>query len=184
MFNPRLGTLVTIVLAAAATRLLPHPPNLTAMTALALFGGAYFTDRRLAMLVPLLALLLSDLALGLYWSWDYRALQAHMWVQYVSFLGIVCMGFLLRESRGALRIATVTLSASVLFFVVTNFGEWVFQPWYPKNAAGFVASYVAAIPFFRNTLIGDALYTTLLFGGFALLERRFAALRAPALGTA
>src|SRR5690606_10177970 len=102
MFNPRFGTLMFIVLAAAATRLLPHPPNVTAITALALFGGAHFSDRRLAIGVPLLALLVSDLALGFYWQWDFRAIQGHMWVQYASFLAIVAMGFLLRSSRGAL----------------------------------------------------------------------------------
>jgi hypothetical protein len=180
MFNPRFGTLMLIVLAAAATRLLPHPPNVTAITALALFGGSYFSDRRLAIGVPLLALLVSDIALGLYWQWDYRALQGHMWVQYLSFLAIVVMGFLLRSSRSILRVGSVALGASCLFFLVTNLGEWAFQPWYPKTPAGLAASYVAGIPFFRNTLLGDLAYTALMFGGFALLERRFAALRAPA----
>jgi len=180
MFNPRLGTLLVIVLAAAATRLLPHPPNFTAMTALALFGGARFSDRRLAIGLPLLALLLSDLALGLYWQWDFRAIQGQMWVQYLCFLGIVCMGFALREARGAFRVGAMALAASCMFFVVTNFAEWLFQPWYPKTVAGLAASYVAGIPFFRNTLIGDLFYTALMFGGLHLLERRFAPLRAPA----
>jgi hypothetical protein len=179
MVNPRFGTLMFIVLAAAATRLLPHPPNVTALTALALFGGAHFSDRRLAIAVPLAALALSDIALGFYFQWDFRAVQGHMWVQYASFLAIVCMGFLLRGSRGALRLGAVTLSASCLFFLVTNFGEWAFQPWYPKTAAGLAASYVAGIPFFRNMLVGDLAWSALLFGGFALLERRFTALRAP-----
>ncbi|MFO1503857.1 MAG: DUF6580 family putative transport protein [Steroidobacteraceae bacterium] len=184
MLNPRLGTLIFIVLAAAATRLLPHPPNVTALTALALFGGAHFADRRLAVGVPLLALLVSDIALGIYWQWDFRAIQGHMWVQYASFLAIVGMGMLLRGSRSVLKVGTVALSASVLFFFVTNFGEWAFQPWYPKTAAGLAASYIAGIPFFRNALVGDALYTAVLFGGFALLERRFSALRAPAASAA
>ncbi|HXC58041.1 MAG TPA: DUF6580 family putative transport protein [Steroidobacteraceae bacterium] len=185
MFNPRLGTLIVIVLAAAGTRLLPHLPNFTAMTALALFGGAYFSDRRLAIGVPLLALLISDIALGIYWQWSFKAIQGHMWVQYICFCGIVCMGFLLREGRSALRVGAVALSASVLFFIVTNFAEWLFQPWYPKTTAGLISSYVAGIPFFRNTVFGDLFYTALLFGGFHLLERRFMQLRAtPDLGIA
>jgi len=179
MFNPRLGTLVFIVLAAAATRLLPHPPNFTAMTALALFGGAHFSDRRVAIGLPLLALVLSDLLLGVYWQWDFRAIQGYMWVQYLCFVGIVCMGYPL-QARGGYRVAAMTLAASCLFFIVTNFAEWLFQPWYPKTAAGLLASYVAGIPFFRNTLLGDLFYTGLMFGGFHLLERRFAPLRAPA----
>ena len=178
MLDPRVGTLVFIVLAAAATRLLPHPPNLTAMTAIALFGGSYFSDRRLAFAVPMLALLLSDIALGFWFSWSFMAVQPHMWVQYATFALIVGMGLLLRERRGFVRVGLVTLAASCTFFVITNFFEWVFQPWYPKTAAGLAASYVAAIPFFRNTLVGDLVFTALLFGGFHLLERRYAFLRA------
>ena len=184
MLNPRVGTLGLIVLAAAATRLLPHPPNLTAMTALALFGGACFADRRLAIAVPMLALLVSDIALGLFWSWSFKAVQPHMWIQYLAFMLIVGMGFLLSHKRGVVRVGLVTLAASCVFFLITNFGEWVFQPWYPKTAEGLASSYIAAIPFFRNALIGDLLYSALLFGGFHLLEDRFAALRRPAIATA
>lgn len=177
MLNPRAGALVLMILAAAATRLLPHPPNLTAMTALALFGGACFSDRRLAFAVPLAVLLLSDIALGIYWSWSFMAVQAHMWVQYVVFTLIVGMGMVLLRKRSPARVAAVTLAASCVFFILTNFAEWVFQPWYPKTAAGLAASYVAAIPFFRNTLTGDIIYSTLMFGGLWLLERRYAAMR-------
>jgi hypothetical protein len=91
---------------------------------------------------------------------------------------------MLRQSRGPIRVGALTLCASVLFFVVTNLGEWAFQPWYPKTGAGLAASYVAGIPFFRNMLLGDLAYSALLFGGFALLERRFAALRTPGFSPA
>jgi hypothetical protein len=179
MLNPRLRTLILMILGAAATRLLPHPPNVTSITALALFGGAHFADRRLAYAVPLLALLLSDLVLGVYWSWSSMAYQPHMWLQYACFALVVTMGLALRRRRSVSRTAGMMLAASTLFFVISNFGEWVFQPWYPKTAAGLVACYVAAIPFFGNSLLGDALYTLLLFGGFHLLESRFASLREP-----
>jgi hypothetical protein len=179
MSSPRTSALVLIVIAAAATRLLPHPPNVTSITALALFGGAYFANRWVAFAVPLLALALSNLVLGLYWSWSYMAWQPHLWVQYVSFALIVAMGFLLAKRRSVGRVAMVTLASSVLFFVVTNFAEWLFQDWYPKTAQGLAAAYVAAIPFFRNSLIGDFGYVILLFGGMRLLETRFAVLRAP-----
>ncbi|MEO6078377.1 MAG: DUF6580 family putative transport protein [Steroidobacteraceae bacterium] len=177
MFNPRVGALVLMVLAAAATRLLPHPPNLTAMTALALFGGSYFSDRRLAFAVPMLALLLSDLALGVYWSWSSMAIQPQMWVQYLVFLLIVGMGLVLLKDRSFTRVGVVTLLASCVFFALTNLAEWAFQSWYPKTAAGLAASYVAAIPFFRNTVAGDVLYSALLFGGFRLLEHHYTVLR-------
>lgn len=170
MINPRLLALVAFVLFAAATRLLPHPPNLTAVTAMALFGGAYFADRRWAFAAPLLALLLSDLALGFY---------PHMEVPYLGFVLVVCIGLRLQKQRTAGRIFAATLLSSVLFFVLTNFGEWLWRvemP-YPKTLDGLIACYVNALPFFRNTLLGDLIYTALLFGGFRLLESRFSVLR-------
>jgi hypothetical protein len=179
MHNPRLGVLITMILVAAATRLLPHLPNMTSITAVALFGGAYFSNRWLAFLVPLVALLLSDIALGIYWSWSIMAFQPHMEVQYLTFALIVAMGLGLRGRMTAGRIAGATLASALVFFVLTNFGEWIFQPLYPKTLAGLIACYVAAIPFFGNTLIGDAIYTVLLFGGFRLLESRFLMLREP-----
>ena len=172
MIKPRLLALISIVLAAAATRLIPHPPNMTSIAAVALFGGAYFQDRRLAFAVPLAALFLSDLVLGLY---------AGMAVIYVSFALIVGVGLWLRTRRQPALIAGAALVSAVLFFVLTNFGVWAFGHLYPKTWAGLTACYVAALPFFRNGLEGDLFYTLLLFGGFAVLERRFAGLREPSL---
>lgn len=179
MLNPRLRTLILMVLAAAATRLLPHPPNFTSMTALALFGGAHFADRRLAYLVPLVALLFSDLLLGVYWSWSSMAYDPHMWVQYLCFALVVTLGLGLRQRRSVARTGGTMLLASTLFFIVSNFGVWVFEGMYPQTAAGLVACYVAAIPFFGNALLGDALFTLLMFGGLHLLEARFVSLREP-----
>ena len=172
MIKPRLLALISIVLAAAATRLIPHPPNMTSIAAVALFGGAYFQDRRLAFAVPLAALFLSDLVLGLY---------AGMAVIYVSFALIVGVGLWLKTRRQPALIAGAALVSAVLFFVLTNFGVWAFGHLYPKTWAGLTACYVAALPFFRNGLEGDLFYTLLLFGGFAVLERRFAGLREPSL---
>ena len=172
MSKPRLGVLVLMILAAAGSRLIPHPPNMASIAAVALFGGAYLANKWLAFLVPLAALFLSDLVLGLY---------GHMEIVYGSFALVVCIGLLLRKRRTPLRIAGAALASSTLFFVITNFGVWAFGHLYPKTAAGLFTCYVAAVPFFQNTLAGDALYTTVLFGGFALAERLFPALREPAL---
>jgi hypothetical protein len=159
-----------MVLAAAATRLIPHPWNLTSISAVALFGGACFQDRRLAFAVPLAALFLSDLVLGLYTGLP---------VIYLSFAVIVALGLWLRPRRSPAVIASAALASSILFFGLTNFGVWAFDHLYPPTWSGLVACYVAALPFFRNSLAGDLLYTAALFGGFALLERRFASLREP-----
>lgn len=180
MLNPRLGTLVAMLVMAAATRLLPHPPNLTAMTALALFGGAFFTDKRLAFALPLAVLLITDIVLGVVWNWSSMAVEPHMEVQYIAFAMIVGLGLTLRQNHGVVRTGVTAVLASLLFFVVSNLGTWAFQSIYPKTFDGLVACYVAAIPFWRNTLAGDLLYTAILFGGFHLLERNFVGLRAQA----
>src|SRR5215470_7858329 len=168
MSKPRLIVLICIILAAAASRLIPHPPNFASITAVALFGGAYLSNSRLAFVVPMTALFLSDLAIGLY---------PHMEVVYGSFALIVCVGMLLRRRRTPPRIIGAALSSSVLFFVFTNFGVWALSSLYPRTWEGLTACYLAAIPFFRNTIAGDALYTTALFGAFAIAERQFPALR-------
>jgi hypothetical protein len=175
--KPRLAILMSMVLSAAVFRLLPHPPNLTPIAAMALFGGAYFTDKRLAFLVPLAALFLSDVVLGF-------GFGAETLVVYASFALIVCMGLWLRSRRQLLPIAGVTLASAVQFFITTNFGVWAFSSLYPKTTEGLLACYVAAIPFFRNALLGDGIYVALLFGGFALAERYVPFLREPALAKA
>ncbi len=168
MLHLRLLALVGVILVAAASRLIPHPPNVTPIAAMALFGGAQFADRRLAFLVPLSAMFLSDLVIGLH-----RLLP----VVYACFALIVGLGFWVRPRKSFGRIAGATLAGSVLFFAVTNFGVWAMGSLYPKTLDGLVAAYIAAIPFFRNTLLGDALFAAVLFGGFTLLEVTVAAVR-------
>ncbi len=173
MTQPRFLTLVAIVAAAAAARLLPHPPNFTPIAALALFGGACFAHRGAALLVPLLAMLLSDLVLGLH---------ASMPFVYGAFVLTVGLGLLLRGRRTVPGVAGLALAASVLFFVVTNFGTWAVGVLYPLTAAGLAQAYVAAVPFFAHTLAGDLFFAGLLFGGLHLLERNLPALREPLPG--
>jgi len=168
--SKRFIVLACMILAAAATRILPHPPNIAPITAVALFSGAYLSDRRLAFLVPLTALFLSDLILGFH---------NQMWVVYGTFALVVCIGFLLRRRWTPLAIAGAALASSILFFITSNFGEWALGSLYPKTAQGVLACFVAAIPFLQNSLVGDAMYSTVLFGGFALFERWWPALREP-----
>jgi hypothetical protein len=153
-----------MILAAAGSRLIPHPYNFTPMAAIALFGGARFDDRRLALAMPLVAMLLSDLFIGL---------RSGNPVVYGCFMLTVCIGFWLRRRDSTLRVAGAALGSSILFFVVTNFAVWARGSLYPKNLGGLGASYIAAIPFFQNTILGDLVYTAVLFGGFALAQRRF-----------
>ena len=168
MLKPRNEALIAMILTAALMRLIPHPPNFAPIGALALFGGAQFADRRLAFLVPLTAMLLSDLCIGPY---------SHMEWVYGSFALITCMGLWLRSRRTAFGVAGTSLAASTLFFLITNFGEWFDGALYAKSLAGLTSCYIAALPFFGNTLLGDGCYCLALFGGLALLEKRFAILR-------
>ena len=169
MTNSRFLVLAAMVASAALARLIPHPPNFTPVGAMALFGGACLADRRLALLLPLAALFLSDLFLGLH---------VLIPVVYGSFALNVLLGRWLRPRRTVANTAVVTLLGSVQFFVVTNFACWWL--WYPHSAEGFAACYVAAIPFFQNTLLGDAVFATALFGTLAVAERGFPVLREPA----
>ncbi len=170
MIKPRLAAILAMVAAAVASRLIPHPWNLTSVAAVALFSGAYLEDRRLAFGVPLAALLLSDLVLGFYKG---------MAVVYLSFALIVCIGLWLSNHRRAPAMIGATLAGSVLFFALSNLGVWAFGGMYPLNGAGLSACFTAALPFFRGTLEGDGLYSLILFGGFALLERNVSVLREP-----
>ncbi len=173
----RAGALSGLILLAAFSRLIPHPPNFAPIAAIALFGGACFADRRLGFVVPLAAMFLSDLAIGLLSGDLSLGLHRLIPVIYGTFALIVCLGFWLRKRRTVVPIAAAALAGSVLFFVLTNFGVWAFGSWYPKTWEGLVACYVAAIPFFHNTLLGNAVYNTALFGGLALAEYRFPVLR-------
>lgn len=176
MLNARFFTLAGIVLAAAVMRLIPHPWNFTPLAAMALFGGAYFHNKKLAFAIPLMALYLSDFVLG-FFIYDIGGFHATMPFIYGSFAITVCLGLWIRRHRSPLRIGVAALSSSVLFFVITNFGVWLVGGLYPTTMEGLVACYIAAIPFFRNMLLGDIVYAALLFGGFELVQRFFSALR-------
>ena len=159
--NSRLVALLVAILAAATLRLVPHPPNFTPIGAMALFSGAYLGRRPLAFVAPLGALLLSDLVLGFYHG---------MATVYFSVGLIVLIGWVALNRVSPVRVGAAAITSSVLFFVITNFGMWLFSGFYPRTLAGFEACYIAAIPFFQNTVAGDLFYATLLFGGFRLAE--------------
>jgi hypothetical protein len=160
--DSRFGIVAGMIVAAAAARLIPHPPNFTPVGAMALFAGATLADRRWAVLIPLAALFLSDLALGSH---------STLLFVYGAFVLITLLGrTLMNHRRSPLRIGGASLAASLLFFMVTNFGSWISYDWYPRTLEGLWACYMAAIPFFGNTVGGDLIYSAALFGGLALIE--------------
>ena len=143
-------------------------PYFTPIGAMALFSGAYLANRKLAFAAPIAAMLLSDAVLGFH---------SGMPFVYGSVALIVIIGWLGLARVSSLRLVAAALISSLLFFVVTNFGTWAVSGMYPLTPSGLAACYIAAIPFFQNTVVGDLFYTGLLFGGFALLERAIPALR-------
>lgn len=172
-------TAVLLVFLGAFSRLLPHPPNAVALGALALFAGARL-PRWLAVLVPLAAMAASDVVLDL--GTGRRALSATRLTIYGTFALIALAGRAARAASPA-RLAAFSVGASTLFFVTSNFVEWVASGLYPYTAAGLVLCYFAALPFFVNTLLADLGGTAVLFSLDAL-SRRLAARRSVAAGAA
>jgi hypothetical protein len=167
----RFAVLTAMVLAGTAARLIPHPPNFSPIASLALFGGATFASKRAAFLVPLTAMFLSNLVLG------FSAITP---VIFGSFALITCLGFWARRRLTVWRLTGASVAGAVLFFVITNFGMWALEDWYPKTPAGLAECYAAAIPFFRNTLWSNLFFSAVLFGGLALAEKRWPWLAEPA----
>lgn len=167
--RPRFGLIAALVFGAAATRLFPHPPNFTAVGAIALFAGAHFSNTRWALVIPLAAMFASDAILGFTTSVP---------IVYATFALIVGIGTLLRGKRTRiLPVAGAALAAATLFYLTTNFGVWAMGALYPRTPSGLIACYIAAIPFFGPTLAGDLVYTAILFGAFAWAERRYPVFR-------
>jgi len=152
-----------LIILAAMSRLVPHSPNFTPIGALGLFAGAYISMRRF-WLVPLAALLISDILIGFYHP-------VTMVSVYLAFILCAVIGRkVLLEHRSIFRVGAITLSASVIFFVLSNFGDWLSGFNYPVTWEGLVTCYVMAIPFFGNTVMGDLFYVALLFGIYEMVR--------------
>lgn len=158
-----------------AMRLVPHAANFAPVAAAALFGAFFFSRWAWAIALPLVAMGLSDLLIG----WHHPVV---MLTVYAAFLFPVVWRVVLRRRLTAPRVAVGALSGSVVFFVTTNLAMWWYSPLYERTLAGLGQCYAAAIPFFRNTLIGDLVWSAALFGGYLLVKRAARALAAkPAL---
>ena len=159
-----------LTLVAAFLRLIPHPFNFTPIGSVALFGGARLSGWQ-AYVVPLLAMLVTDPLLS--FVAGYPAYSQGTIVVYLSFLVYVWLGRkLIGNSTSPWRIGAVALAGSVQFFLITNFATWYATMLYPHTMGGLTACYVAALPFFSRTVLGDLFYSGVLFGAYALLERR------------
>ncbi len=165
--NKKIITICILIAVAALSRLLPHLPNFSPIAAIALFGGAFFSNRILAFVAPFAALIISDLFLDKY-------PMTEMLPVYGSFALVVMLGFNLQNNKSVMRIAGLSLTSSVLFYLITNlvfiYPEGSINMMYPHTFAGMMESYTMAIPFFQNTLMGDLFYSATLFGAYYLIS--------------
>jgi hypothetical protein len=168
---------VLLIVFAAFTRLFPHPYNFTALGAMAVFGGTVIKDKKMAFLLPLLSLLLSDVCLQLFTSTKgfYGTTQFFV---YGAFMLITLLATLIRK----ISVASISFAAvwsGLIFFIISNLGAWISSTTYPHNLTGLLACFTAAIPFYKNeffgnfvlnSIMGNLFFSALLFGAYYLLS--------------
>lgn len=147
-----------LIIIGITFRLLPHAWNFTPIVAITLFAGVYLGGRYVFIL-PLIIMILSDLLLGFYEP-------ALMIAVYSSYALIGLLSLLLKKYKSGETIIAATIIASVLFFVLTNYAVWQFSPWYAKTFSGLIECYALALPFFKNSLLGNVFYASLFFGAY------------------
>jgi hypothetical protein len=176
--NTLLFSALFLVVAAAFTRLFPHPPNFTAIGAMAIFGGSVIKDKKLALLLPLAALFLSDVCLHLFTPVNGFYGISQIFV-YGAFILITLLATNMRK-RSVGNIAFAAVWSSAIFFLISNVGVWLASGFYAKSISGLMACYATAIPFYKNDLFGNFIlnsvmsnlfYTALLFGAYYVVER-------------
>ena len=152
---------IVFILIGVSLRLLPHSPNFAPIAAIALFGGVYLS-RKTAFVLPIVVMAISDIFIGYY---EFGL----MIFVYSSFFLTVILGFWLKKHKKWYTVGGGAILSAILFFLITNFAVWIFTPWYAKTIAGIIQCYIMALPFFRNTLLGDLFYTTVFFGSYELI---------------
>lgn len=172
--NPRFIVVLSIIAFAAIVRLLPHWPNFTPIAAMALFAGTYLEKKHYAFAIPIAAMFVSDLLIGLH---------ANMPAVYLGFAITVLLGMSIRRRVSIGSVFFASIASSVIFFLITNFSAWLASPFYPQTPAGLLECYIAGLAFFRDTTAGFSFFmndilSTLFFsatfyGAFYLAEMRF-----------
>lgn len=181
MNKKRFFVISAFIIIAALSRVLPHPYNFAPIGAMSLFGAAYFTNTKFAFLMPLAAMFVSDLLVnnllfaGFYG--EFMFFTPGFWYIYGAIALIVVAGLLILKKVNIKTVVGGSLSASVIFFLVTNFGAWVGNPIYPQTLEGLFMSYAAGIPFFHYTVLGDLIYSGVMFGAFEYARQRTPALQ-------
>lgn len=172
----KLNSLLTfsIILLAALSRLIPHVPNFTPLVAMALMGGMFIENKKLAIQIPLLSMLISDCLLGMLFGFEYFFHSTTLFV-YISFLLISLIGIYIKnnEKTGFIHTMFYSLICSTLFFLITNFGVWISLEYY-EGLSGLLYTYILAIPFFGPTIYSGLFYGAILYSSLFLLNKKFA----------
>ncbi len=167
-------TILIIIVLGLLTRFLPHPPNFTAIGAMALFGAAYFSNKKLGLFLPLSVLLVTDLLMEVFKpGTGFYSSQIFVYTG-MALIGLV--GFKLRNKKSVLPIAGGALGGSIIFFIVSNLGVWFVSGMYPLNFGGLVACFGAAVPFFHWTVLSNLLFSGVFFGVAHLIGQKYPAL--------
>jgi hypothetical protein len=165
---------ISLILFASFTRIIPHMPNFTPIGAMALFGGAYLKNKNHAFLIPIISLWISDIIINNFilsyyndFTWFY---PGFLW-QYGSFFIMILIGFFFLKKISFKNVFITSLCSSLLFFVITNFGVWISGSMYPLSLDGLLICFLAALPFYKGTLLGFIFYSSFLFGVYESLKQ-------------
>ena len=161
-FKTKLIIAIVLIFLGIVCRLFPHAWNFTPIMAIALFAGVYL-GKRYAVILPIVIMLISDIFIGFY------AINL-MIVVYSCFILVGLMGLIIKKYKSAETILAGSLLGAVLFFLTTNWAVWQFSSWYTRDLAGLIQCYTLALPFFKNTLLGNIFYTGILSGSYELIK--------------
>jgi hypothetical protein len=161
----RLLTILWIFI-ATLSRLIPHPANVTPFTNLCLLAGSQI-NKATAFVSMMIALILSDLLLA--HIYGYSAFGAWSWFTYSGFAIVILIGTLLRNKLNKKTLLLSVASSSIIYWLWTNFGTWLITSMYAKTWTGLIACYIAALPFLRNSLLGDLGWMLVIWGIYYFL---------------
>ena len=151
---------ISLIVIGILLRFIPHAANFTPVAAIAIFAGVYLNKKQ-ALIVPLLLMVLSDMFLGMHnvvlFTWG-------------SFVLVACLGIWAKNHKTFKAIFSTSIASSVLFYLITNFGVWA-MGWYPKTAQGLLDCYILGLPFLRNFGVATLIYTAVFFGAYELIAR-------------
>ena len=174
--NQKFHLIIGLIFIDAFSRIIPHYPNFTPLCAIALFGSKYFKNPFISYSIPLLSLWISDLIINnfilkSYFNNSILFYPGFYW-QYGSFILISLLGRLSLKQLSIPKLFGISISSSIIFFLISNFGVWINSSIYPKSIFGLIACYNAAIPFYFGTLFSSLFYSAFLFGAYEYLRKK------------